>query len=126
MSPDGRWVAYGSGETGASEIFIRSIDGQVKRQVSTGGGIEPVWNENGELFYRVGRRWFATRVTTTPELRWDPDPPRLVFETDFVDTPGVSYDVSPDGQRLLVVKPAGPPVVQNQISLIVNWPGMLK
>ncbi len=126
MSPDGRWVAYGSGETGASEIFIRSIDGQVKRQVSTGGGIEPVWSENGELFYRVGRRWFATRVTTTPELRWDPDPPRVVFETDFVDTPGVSYDVSPDGKRLLVVKPAGPPVVQGQISLIVNWPGMLK
>ena len=111
VSPDGRWVAYGSGETGASEIFIRSIDdGQVKRQVSTGGGIEPVWSEKGELFYRVGRRWFATRVTTTPELRWDPDPPRVVFETDFVDTPGVSYDVSPDGQRLLVVKPAGPPV----------------
>jgi hypothetical protein len=127
LSPDGRWVAYTSGETGVGEIFIRSIpDGKVKRQVSTGGGIEPVWNENGELFYRVGRRWFATRVTTTPELRWDPDPPRLAFETDFVDTPGVSYDVSPDGQRLLVVKPAGPPVVQNQISLIVNWPGMLK
>ena len=127
VSPDGRWVAYGSGETGANEIFIRSIpDGKVKRQVSTGGGIEPVWSENGELFYRVGRRWFATRVTTTPELRWDPDPPRVVFETDFVDTPGVSYDVSPDGQRLLVVKPAGPPVVQNQIALIVNWLGMVK
>jgi Tol biopolymer transport system component len=127
MSPDGRWVAYGSGETGASEIFIRSMpDGKIKRQVSSGGGIEPIWNENGELFYRVGRRWFATRVTTTTELRWDPDPPRVVFETDFVDTPGVSYDVSPDGQRLLIVKPAGPPVVQNQISLIVNWLGMVK
>ena len=78
---------------------------------------------SGEIFYRVGRRWLATRVTTTPERRWDPDPPRVVFETDFVDTPGVSYDVTPDGQRLLVVKPAGPPVVQNQISLIVNWLG---
>ena len=49
-----------------------------------------------------------------------------MFETDFVDTPGVSYDVSPDGQRLLIVKPAGPPVVQSQISLIVNWPGIVK
>jgi serine/threonine protein kinase len=127
LSPDGGWVAYGSGETGSSEIFIRSMpDGKIKRQVSTGGGIEPVWSENGELFYRVGRRWFATRVATTPELRWDPDPPRVVFETDFVDTPGVSYDVTNDGQRLLVVRPAGPAVVQGQISLIVNWPGMLK
>jgi hypothetical protein len=50
----------------------------------------------------------------------------VVFETDFVDTPGVSYDVTNDGQRLLVVRPAGPAVVQGQISLIVNWPGMLK
>ncbi len=109
-----------------AEIFIRSMpDGKVKRQVSSGGG-EPIWNENGELFYRLGRRWFATRVTTQPELGWNPDPPRVVFETDFVDTPGVSYDVSPDGQRLLIVKPAGPPVVQSQISLIVNWPGIVK
>ncbi len=56
----------------------------------------------------------------------DPDPPRVVFETDFVDTPGVSYDVSPDGQRLLIVKPAGRPVVQSQISLVVNWPAIVK
>ena len=126
MSPDGRWVAYASNETGTAEIFIRSMpDGKVKRQVSSGGG-EPIWNENGELFYRFGRRWFATRVTTQPELGWNPDPPRVVFETDFVDTPGVSYDVSPDGQRLLIVKPAGPPVVQSQISLIANWPGIVK
>lgn len=94
--------------------------------MSSGGGIEPIWNENGELFYRLGRRWFASRVITTPELRLDPDPPRVVFETDFVDTPGVSYDVSPDGQRLLIVKPAGRPVVQSQISLIVNWPAIVK
>ena len=44
----------------------------------------------------------STAVTLEPELSWDP--PRLVFETDFVDTNRRSYDVSPDGQRLLVVK----------------------
>jgi Tol biopolymer transport system component len=127
LSPDGKWVVFGSSETGVSEIFVRSFpDGTIKRQLSTGGGIEPRWNQNGEIFYRVGRRWFATRVKATPELAWDPDPPRVVFDTEFVDTPGVSYDVSPDGQRLLIIKPAGQPIVQNQISLIVNWQGMLK
>ena len=60
----------------------------------------------------------STKVSTEPELRWDP--PRQVFETDFIDTPGMSYDVSPDGQRLLVVKRVQP-VLQSKINLIVNW-----
>jgi len=126
FSPDGRWLAYSSDETGVYEVYVRSLpDGKVTRQVSDGGGTEAQWLPNGDLFYRVGQRWFATRVSTEPTLRWDPDPPRLVFDTDFVDTPGWSYAVSPDGQRLLVVKAAGPPINQGRISLIVNWQSAL-
>ena len=120
FSPDGRWIAYSSSQkTGSSEVFIRSYpDGKVDKQVSVDGGIEPLWNPSGELFYRNGNRWFSTRVSTEPELRWDP--PRLAFETEFIDTPGMSYDVSPDGQRLLVVKRAGQ-IEQSRIDIIVNW-----
>jgi hypothetical protein len=126
FSPDGKWLAYNSEETGTNEVYIRSLpDGKIVRQVSNGGGIEAQWLPNGELFYRVGQRWFATRVSTEPTLRWDPDPPGLVIETDFVDTPGRSYAVSPDGQRLLTVKPAGPPVDTRHISLVVNWQAAL-
>lgn len=120
FSPDGRWLAYSSNQkTGAYEVFIRSYpDGKLERQVSVEGGIEPRWKPSGELFYRKGGRWFSTRVTTEPELLWDP--PRLAFETDFIETPGMSYDVSPDGQRLLVVKRAGQ-IPQSRIEIIANW-----
>jgi WD40 repeat protein len=121
-SPDGRWLAYSIEQSGRSEVWIRSYpDGKVSRQISTDGGIEPIWcpcNGKNELFYRKGNRWFSTKVTPTPEVHWDP--PRLVFQTDFIDTPGYSYDISPDGQRLLVVKRAEPDV-QNKIDVITNW-----
>jgi len=120
FSPDGRWLAYASSQkTGTYEIFIRSYpDGKVDRQISVDGGIEPLWKPSGELFYRNGNRWFSTRVPTEPDLHWDP--PRLVFQTEIIDTPGMSYDVSPDGQRLLVVKRAEP-TIQSKINIVVNW-----
>jgi len=112
-------VAYASAETGQIEVFVRSFpDGGGARQVSTGGGGEPVWCPCGELFYRNGNRWISVRVRTRPGLEWDA--PRLRFETDFVDTPGRSYDVSPDGTRLFVVKRAAADV-RNRIELVVNW-----
>jgi len=119
FSPDGRRLAYQSTQTGAAELFIRSYpEGKVVGQVSTGGGWEPRWTPSGDLFYRTGRRWFSTHVSTNPEPRWDP--PRLAFQTDFIDTPGWSYDVSRDGQRLLVVKRTQP-VPTTRINLLVNW-----
>src|SRR5205823_8137073 len=101
FSPDGHWLAYSSTESGEAAVFIRSFpDGKTVRQVATGGAIEPRWKPNGDLYYRNGHRWYVTRVTTTPTLTWST--PRLVFDAEFIDTPGMSYDVSNDGQRLLV------------------------
>ena len=120
FSPDGQWIAYHSDETGRYEVFLQSFPGgDIVRQVSVDGGVEPLWNrETGELFYRRGNQWFSTRVTLQPELSWDP--PRLAFETDFIDTPGRSYDVSPDGQRLLVVKRTREPI-RTKIHIVHNW-----
>jgi len=118
FSPDGRWIAYGVGDAGRSDIFIRSYpDGKMTRQFSPDGGIEPVWCACGELFYRKGNQWMSSRVQTDPELHWDP--PKLAFQTDFIDTPGRSYDVSP-GKRLLVVKQAEPDV-RSRIGIVTNW-----
>lgn len=119
FSPDGRWLAYTSTQTGIPEVFIRSYpESKLVGQVSTGGGSEPRWNPSGDLYYRNGNRWFTTRVSTESTPRWEP--PRLVFDTDFIDTPGMSYDVSPDGQRLLVVKRTRP-IVNSKINFMVNW-----
>jgi hypothetical protein len=118
FSPDGLFVAYQSATTGRYEIWLRSADGRTKWQISTGEGLEPVWCKNGELFWRNGNRFLASTVTTQPELAWDT--PRVVFETDFVDSQGKSYDVSPDGQRLLVVKERAERSV-TKILLVENW-----
>jgi len=119
ISPDGRFLSYKSDETGAEEVFLRSYpDGKVLGQVSTGGGTEPIWLPSGRLFYRNGHRWYSTRVTSTPEPKWDS--PRLFLDTDFVDTPGWSYDVASDGQRLLMVK-RKKPITSSRIDLLTNW-----
>lgn len=63
------------------------------------------------------------KIRSQPELQWDP--PQLAFQTDFIDTPGRSYAVSPDGKRLLAVKRAEPDV-RNRINLVTNWTEALK
>jgi WD40 repeat protein len=114
FSPDGQWFAY----TKDGVVWVASYPDGATRRLISDSGIETVWCPCGELFYRNGNRWFSTRIATEPDL--DFDPPRLVFETDFIDTPGISYDVSPDGQRLLVVKRAEPDV-QTKLHVITNW-----
>jgi serine/threonine protein kinase/Tol biopolymer transport system component len=119
FSPDGRWVAYTSTEGGQGDVFVRSYpNGTTVRQISVDGGREPVWCPCGELFYRSGNRWMSVKIRTQTELQWDP--PTVAFETDFIDTAGRSYDVSPDGQRLLVVKRAETDIL-NRINFIANW-----
>ncbi len=88
-------------------------------QISVDGGIEPVWcDECDELFYRQGNRWMSSAVTFEPVFTWEP--PRLVFETEFVDTFGRSYDVSPDGRQLLVAKRTWEPT-RTKLHVIHNW-----
>ena len=119
FSPDGRWVAYLSDVTGAMEVWVRSYpDGSGARQVSVGGGEEPLWCACNELFFRNGNRWLASHVSLEPELRLGPA--RQLFETEFIDVPGVSYDVSSDGQQLFVVKTAEP-ASRTKVRVITNF-----
>jgi len=121
FSPTGRHFAYTSTLGGLREIWIRSFS-DPRHGMKVGDGTEPVWCENGDLVFRRGNRWMATRVVEEPEPRWDP--PKLRFETDFVDTGGKSNEVSPDGRRLLVLKSAVP-YVRDNIRVIVNWPTLI-
>ena len=70
FSPDGRWLAYGSDESGRPEIYVQPYPGPGgKWQISAEGGTEPAWNHNGrELFYRQGNKMMAADVTTQPSL----------------------------------------------------------
>ena len=118
FSPDGRWLAYYSDQTGQREVWVRSFpDGDQVYQISTDGGNTPVWVESGELFYNSGDRWMSVQISTNP-LQWEP--PELAFETDSVESPGISYDVSSDGRYLYVIKSAHPPD-PTRLYVVQNW-----
>jgi dipeptidyl aminopeptidase/acylaminoacyl peptidase len=112
LSPDGRWLAYTSDETGRSEVYVQAFPGpRPRRQVSdsrgaqTGSpqrGSQPArplrWSRDGrELFYWNGDRLMSVAIRTGPEL--DSGVPRLVFEMAAV----VDFDVAPDGRRFLLI-----------------------
>jgi Tol biopolymer transport system component len=129
FSPDGRWLAYVSDESGRYETYVQSYPGPGgKRQITTEGGTEPVWNRNGrELFYRSGNKMMAVDVTTQPSFTTGKS--RILFEGSHLPTPGAfpNYDVSPDGQRFLMLKPTQPvQATPTQINVVLNWSEELK
>ncbi|HUF49629.1 MAG TPA: protein kinase [Longimicrobiales bacterium] len=124
FSPDGKWIIYTSDQAGGSEVFLRSYpEGREAGQISQGGGTEPRWLPSGELFYRSGRIWYSTRVSLDGTPDWES--PRRVFDAQFIDTPGLSYDVSRDGQRLMIVRRVAT-VEQTRLQIITNWTARLE
>jgi len=131
FSPDGHWLAYGSDESGRREIYVQPYPGPGgKWQISIDGGNEPVWNRNGrELFYRNGDKMMAVDVTTQPSF--SAGKPKMLFEGRY-GPPGAGgtfphYDVSPDGQRFLMLKPVEQvQAAPTQINVVLNWTEELK
>jgi eukaryotic-like serine/threonine-protein kinase len=125
FSPDGRWLAYVSDESGRYEIYVQPYPGPGgKWQISTEGGTEPLWNPNGrELFYRSGDRMMAVEITTQP--RFSAGKPKVLFAGQFQPSPSpvpnANYDVSPDGQRFLMLKLGGQDQAPTQINVVLNW-----
>jgi Tol biopolymer transport system component len=125
FSPDGRWMAYASNESGQFEVYLRPYPGpDRKKQVSTQGGTHPMWNRNGkELFYRVGNKMMVVDVSTSPDLTLSQ--PRVLFEQryTFGGTTVPNYDVSPDGQRFVMVKDDS---ASGRVNIVLNWLEELK
>ncbi len=124
FAPDGRWLAYISDESGRFEVYVQPYPGPGgKWQISTDGGTEPVWNPNGrELFYRSGDKMMAADVSTEPAFV--AGKPHMLFEGPYMPTPITSpnYDVSPDGQRFLMLKAVEQAeAAPTQINVVLNW-----
>jgi serine/threonine-protein kinase len=124
FSPDGHWLAYISDESGRYQVYVQPYPGPGgKWQISTEGGTEPAWNPNGrELFYRSGEKMMAVDITA--QLGFTVGKPRMLFQGPYLQAPATApwYDISPDGQRFLMLKPSGPAgAAPTQINVVLNW-----
>ena len=125
FSPDGRWIAYDSNETGQSEVYVRPYPGPGgRRQVSTDGGNLPRWSRDGrELFYRNGDAMVVTQVETEPNLTVGD--PEVLFTGRYSRSVrvGRQYDVHPDGQRFLMLKEdeADEVTARDELIVVLNW-----
>jgi Tol biopolymer transport system component len=120
FSPDGRWIAYVSNESGAREIYLRPVDGGGERiRVSSGGGEMARWRQDGkELFYLSGKGLIMA-VALGSGARPDPGAPGALFRLEGVVR---DFDVAEDGQRFLVDTA---PLDPAPIAVLVNWPALL-
>ena len=120
FSPDGRWVAYQSNESGRFEIYVQPFPGPGgKRQVSADGGIRPKWSRNGgELFFRAGGGMMA--VPIEPGSTFTSGTARVLFEGQYAPW----YDVAPDGRFLMVRDEQQGDTIQ--LRFVLNWLEELK
>jgi Tol biopolymer transport system component len=139
VSPDGRWVAYQSNESGESQVYVRPYPNvqEARAQISTTGGTRPAWAKNGrELFY-VDRDGFLTSVAVNSAsgAAFVAGTPQRVLNAKYYSGSSIlgldlrAYDVAADGQRFLMIKETeptdrsaeSPPMV-----VVLNWSGELR
>jgi Tol biopolymer transport system component len=122
LSPNGRWLAYNSNETGRFEIYVVPFPntGTAKWAISSGGAINPMWSHRGnELFYRgASGDIFSVGIRTAPTFSFST--PKRLFAAPFESFGNRGYAVAADGQRFLMIRNLG---VDNADKLIVveNW-----
>jgi serine/threonine-protein kinase len=116
FSPDGRWLAYVTEESRERKVVVRPMSGGGRITISDGAGVEPVWAPSGRaLFYRRGNEYVRADLSLSPVLRVTN---RSVLLRSAITSPeGITYDVAPDGQRLLLAEP----ITGGQVMIVVNW-----
>jgi dipeptidyl aminopeptidase/acylaminoacyl peptidase len=125
FSPDGRFVAYDSDESGSRQVYVTAFPGPGgKQQVSTGGGEDPIWRRDGrELFFLSEGKMMAAEVKTNGS-GLDVGNARLLFDAHSGFGGFAHYDVTPDGKRFIVATLGeGGSAPMN---LVVNWTADLK
>jgi Tol biopolymer transport system component/predicted Ser/Thr protein kinase len=111
FSPDGRWLAYASDESGAYQVYVRAFpDKGGKWQISNSGGVYPIWSRNGrELFFRSDDNRIMVANYTVKGDSFAAAKPRLWSDKKLADFGVVgtsNYDLAPDGKRIAAIMPA--------------------
>jgi len=129
FSPDGRWIAYVSEESGRPEVSVRSLSGAPNRLVvSSGGGDQPVWRRDGrELFYvRPDGRLQSVSMRADATSNLVVGVPRPLNVPPLADRHwGTVYDVSPDGTRVFLPRP-DPRPAPREVRIVLNWIDLLQ
>jgi serine/threonine protein kinase len=125
ISPDGRYIAYVTNESGANEVFVRPCPptGEVW-QVSVGGGASPLWSRNGrDLYYTLGTRMMTASIETKPSFR--AGKPTQLFDGGFNTDRAHDFDIAPDG-RFVAVRVPGGIAGQRELRVLLNWPAEMQ
>ncbi len=120
FSPDGRFIAYTSDESGQFQIYVKPYPATDARwTISAAYGEEPIWSATGdEIFYRRGNEWLSVPVQTDPEFK--AGVPQVLFEGPYINVPEISYGVTPDAQRFLLLKQSELSPA-TRINVVGNW-----
>ena len=121
LSPDGRWLAYTIFLTGRYEVVVCSYPDLTQRtQISVSGGEEPRWRGDGkEIAFRWESAWYSVDIATDPELQVGP--PRKLFDGPYVNLRGFEWDLSPDGERFLVIENPEQDRPKRELTVITNF-----
>jgi serine/threonine-protein kinase len=139
LSPDGKWIAYDSDESGRPEVYVAPYPAlEPRERISTDGGLHPLWARDGrELYYRMGTspeemeqrflgqktRVMAVSIETKPEFK--PGQPRMLFEGPYFES-GHDIAVTPDGKGFVLIRENDTQAGPREIEVVVNWPEELK
>ena len=126
FSPDGRWLAFPSNQTGRSEIYLMDFpEGTQRHRISTNGGLQPRWRRDGKELFFVGGdgSMMSTEISATGGLQTTV--PKPLFHPNLrLGSNKALYDVTSDGQRFLVIDGE----IQSDdsdIEMVLNWPSLL-
>jgi hypothetical protein len=125
LSPDGRWIAYTSNDSGTPEVYVAPFPGGGGRwQVSTNGGDAATWRRDSKELYYWANDQMLTAIEVNPqgsEFQVGAAKPLFRLSSPAL---GLPYDVTPDGQRFLVNYL--PEDTSTPLTLVVNWPAEVK
>jgi serine/threonine protein kinase/Tol biopolymer transport system component len=124
VSPDGRWLAYKSNESGRYEIYVQPFPGGGERhQVSTDGALPPVWSKDGQtVFFQTEDQVLAVPISTSPRFR--AEAPRVLLDAEYdmgTYRTHPNFDIAPDGKSFVMVKPDEDWGRATEVKVILNW-----
>jgi serine/threonine protein kinase/Tol biopolymer transport system component len=135
FSPNGAWLAYSTNESGQPEVWAMAYPAGERIHISTNGGTDPLWRHDGrQLFYRLGDQMMVVDISYDPSLQ--ASRPRVLWRGNYLAGAGSScgmagptsanYDVTPDGERFLMIEDASPTAESERLRVVSNWSVELK